>query len=73
MLWYDNNPKSTVEQKVLRAAEYFEKKYNKYPTTCIVNTGVFDSIKKHEEDTPEVNGIKLIGSKLVLKNYLQIG
>ena len=37
MLWFDNNPKMTLENKVGRAAAYYQDKYGKTPTLCFVH------------------------------------
>jgi hypothetical protein len=37
MLWFDNDPKKTLDAKVLQAADYFKHKYGRMPDTCMVN------------------------------------
>ena len=37
MLWYDNDPKTTLTDKVARAVEYYRKKYGRDPNLCLVN------------------------------------
>ncbi len=37
MLWYDDNPKTGLENKVERAADYYKEKYGKSPTLCLVH------------------------------------
>ena len=37
MLWFDNNPKTDLADKVERAAAYYLKKYGLEPDTCLVN------------------------------------
>lgn len=37
MLWFDNDPKTALDQKVLNAATYFSKKYGQTPDTCLVH------------------------------------
>lgn len=37
MLWESHDPKQSLEQKVCQAGEYFYKKYNKTPDTCLVH------------------------------------
>ena len=34
MLWFDNNPKIGVEDKVRRAAKYYQNKYGKAANLC---------------------------------------
>jgi hypothetical protein len=37
MLWFDNDPKKALAEKVLEAAAYFRRKYGQVPNTCLVN------------------------------------
>jgi hypothetical protein len=37
MLWYDDNPKTALIKKIERAAGYYEEKYGKSPTLCLVH------------------------------------
>jgi hypothetical protein len=37
MLWFDNDPKTDLTQKVNRAAAYYLKKYGENPDICFVN------------------------------------
>lgn len=37
MLWFDNDPKTALDQKVEQAADYFRKKYGQIPDLCLVH------------------------------------
>jgi len=37
MLWYDNDPHTELEIKVVRAATYYTKKYGESPNLCLVH------------------------------------
>jgi hypothetical protein len=37
MLWYDDDKKRTLEEKVRRAADYYRSKFGRAPTICLVN------------------------------------
>lgn len=37
MLWYKNDPKMTLEQKVSEAAAYYAMKHGRSPTECFVH------------------------------------
>jgi hypothetical protein len=37
MLWFDNDPKTALDQKVEQAADYFRKKYGQNPDLCLVH------------------------------------
>jgi hypothetical protein len=64
MLWYDNDPKATLETKIQRAVDYYRKKYGAAPNLCFVNT-------KTEGEGPE--GIEVRRTHQVLKNHLWLG
>ena len=40
MLWLDTDTQRTLEEKVLRAARYYEEKYGRLPQLCLVNEGM---------------------------------
>jgi hypothetical protein len=37
MLWFDNDPKTAVDAKIVRAATYYRTKYGKSPNLCFVH------------------------------------
>lgn len=37
MLWFDNNDQHDMESKLQRAVDYYEKKYGKRPSVCVVH------------------------------------
>lgn len=43
MLWRDDNPQRSLEEKVLRAAAYYRDKYGRPPNMCFVNTAALPS------------------------------
>jgi hypothetical protein len=68
MLWYDNDPKVTLNIKVQRAADYYQSKYGKAPDRCFVHP---DMIPVGER--PVISGLVVVASKQVLRNHLWIG
>jgi hypothetical protein len=38
MLWLDVDRQRSLDEKVTRAAEYYQEKYGRFPTLCLVNT-----------------------------------
>ena len=57
MLWFDNDPSSTFSAKVVRAADYFWKKYGRIPDLCLVHpsmlSGAFPNPGENPEERPE--------------------
>lgn len=37
LLWFDNNDQRDMESKLQRAVDYYEKKYGKRPSVCVVH------------------------------------
>lgn len=37
LLWFDNNPKLSLHEKVLEAAAYYQRKYRQQPNLCFVH------------------------------------
>lgn len=66
MLWYDNNPKTTLIEKIELAAQAYQKKYGHPPDVCCVNPGMLS------DEIPE-NGIKVQAYKYILPGHFWIG
>jgi hypothetical protein len=72
MLWFDNDPKTTLELKVQRAADYYRHKYGRTPDLCLVNPGMLD--KTHpEQDLRQAGKIQIQPFRSVLPGHLWIG
>jgi hypothetical protein len=67
MLWFDNNPASDLAQKVDRAAGYYQQKYGKAPTTCLVNP------KMLVDGDPKGCSLDIKTNQIVLHHHLWIG
>ena len=39
MLWFDNDPKKSLDLKVQQAVDYYRHKYGRSPDLCLVNPG----------------------------------
>ena len=37
MLWFDDDPASTLEKKIIKAVNYYQKKYGRSPDLCLVH------------------------------------
>jgi hypothetical protein len=67
MLWFDNDPKTDLPTKVLRAAEYYQKKYGCSPNLCFVHPSMI------KPEIGRASGIELRPSRQVLPNHLWLG
>ncbi len=67
MLWFDNDPKTELPEKITQAATYYKKKYGLTPTTCFVNPKMVEK-KKSKQGNIEVRA-----TKTIMPHYLWIG
>ena len=67
MLWYDDNKKSTLEEKVIRAADYYHDKFGRAPTLCLVNPRTINGGPKR------VAKIELRAAHNVLLHHFWVG
>ena len=67
MLWYDNNPKRDLGEKIERASSYYEKKFGRAPNECVVNPAMLGNGKEKSQ------ALKVTSSATILPNHLWIG
>lgn len=80
MLWFDNDPKVGLANKVERAAAYYQKKYGKAPTLCFVHPSMFPAQNpdEHTANPPAQEkyttaGVEVRTNLSVLPNHFWIG
>ena len=44
MLWFDNDPKTDLNSKLLRACSYYQNKYGKTPNLCFIHPSLFSQL-----------------------------
>jgi len=72
MMWFDNDPKTTLDVKIQQAADYYRHKYGRSPDVCLVNPGMLD--KTHpEHDSRQTGKILIRPFRSVLPGHLWIG
>lgn len=67
MLWFDNDPKAQLSEKVRRAADYYAKKYGQVPNICFVHPSMVG------EEIVRTKSLEVRPSGLVLPNHFWIG
>ena len=67
LLWFDDDPKAPLEDKVRKAAAYYRKKFEKAATICLVHPSM------HLGDSLVVDGITVRTWKPVAPNHFWIG
>ena len=71
MLWFDNDPKDSIETKVERAVDYYQKKYNKKPNLCFVHPSMMQKTTPEKQVTE--SGVEIRSNRSVLPNHFWIG
>lgn len=67
MLWFDNNPKTDLETKIIKAAKYYQNKYGQHPNLCFVHPSMLDQKKQSPA------GFEIRSSTKILPNHLWLG
>jgi hypothetical protein len=72
MMWFDNDPKTPLEAKVTKAADYYRHKYGRVPDLCMVNPG---SLQKSPSQIGEPHCGKILIRPLrsIMPGHLWIG
>lgn len=68
MLWYDDDNKRPLGEKVARAVEHYKNKYGAVPTVCYVNPATL------KDGSPETSaGVHIRKARNVLADHFWIG
>jgi len=67
MLWFDNDPKAGLSEKVDRAAQYYALKYGQVPNICFVHPSMA------KEAAAVKSGVEIRSTQMVLPHHLWIG
>lgn len=75
MLWFDNDPKTTLTVKIARAADYYRHKYGREPNVCLIHPSMME---KENSGTgkpalSEAEGVTVRPYRPVLPGHLWIG
>jgi len=68
LLWYDGDPKRSLNDKVAQAADRYAHKYGRVPDLCYVNPAMLPDGKP-----VECGGIRVQPMSNVLKHHFWIG
>jgi hypothetical protein len=67
MLWFDDDAKRGLEEKVARAVAHYKQKYGQMPTLCFVNPATLNG-------GPDVAaGVQIKRARSVLPNHFWVG
>jgi hypothetical protein len=68
MLWYDDDAKRQLSDKVARAVEFYRNKYGVQPTECYVHPGMLSN-----GEPTMAAGVRLRPHRTVNKNHFWLG
>jgi hypothetical protein len=46
MLWFDNDPRTTLSVKIQKAMDYYRRKFGRAPEICLVHPGMLEMGQK---------------------------
>jgi hypothetical protein len=69
LLWFDDNPAATLEEKIRKAAAHYEHKYGHRPDLCLVHPPAFGGDGKVEK----VDGVTIHPGRSVLPHHFWLG
>ena len=73
MLWYDDDPKRSLEEKLARAIEHMRSKYGQIPKLCFVHPSAISGLQgKQPVVTVDGMKIKLVPQRRVLRNHFSL-
>lgn len=67
MLWFDNDPKVALPEKVQKAAAYYRNKYGAAPDLCLVNPAMLG------KDRPKIEKIEVETATDIQPNHFWVG
>jgi hypothetical protein len=68
MLWYDDDAKRQLDEKVARAVEFYRAKYGVQPTECYVHPGMLAA-----GQPSTAAGVRLRPNRTIIKNHFWLG
>ena len=71
LLWFDDDPRRELEDKVLRAAVHYEQKYGRMPNLCFVHPGAFNGNGKRR--VKKAGKVDIRPGRSVLRHHFWLG
>lgn len=74
MLWFDNDPKADLAEKIRKAAAYYRQKYGVTPDICFLHpTMLPKNVSEATALRSPLPNVEIRTSKSVMPNYFWIG
>lgn len=71
LLWFDNDVRRGIEEKVQRAAAHYATKYGHKPNVCFVHPSMLEGNGKR--DVLRTDGVEVRAGCAILPNHFWIG
>mgnify|MGYP000163472015 CR=1 FL=1 len=71
LLWFDNDSRRAIEDKVQRAAAHYQRKYGHAPTVCFVHPSMLNGNDQHGE--LRADGVAIRPGRTVLPDHFWLG
>lgn len=72
MLWFDNDPKTTLTAKIARAADYYRQKYGRQPNVCFIHPSMMETVDS-EKSASATSKVTVRPYRPLLPGHLWIG
>jgi len=67
LLWFDNDPKRSLEDKISAGAERYVAKFGVRPNACFVNPAVL------EKEKAQIEGLQVLTAQNILPHHFWLG
>ena len=71
LLWFDDDPRKGLEEKVQRTAAHYERKHGRPPNLCFVHPSALDGGGKRP--IRKVGGVEIRTGRSVLPSHFWLG
>ena len=71
LLWFDDDPRRELEEKVLRAATHYERKYGRLPNLCFVHPSAFNGNGRNSVE--KAGGVEIRPGCSILPDHFWLG
>jgi len=73
LLWFDDNPNRAVTEKIERAVQRYQQKYDHQPDVCYVHPAHLKEGEVSAADALGTTGLKVLPAKSVLPHHFWLG
>ncbi len=67
LLWYDNDPKKALEQRVREAMDRYREKFGRAPNTCYIHPADLNG------RALALEGVRVLAASNILRNHVWVG